>query len=96
MQLYQNDSDQREITINNFFESTKDVYEKISEFVKDIKKGIYKVDFDMEKKLQTLEKEQQKNDDSTYPIAWPIYPIEKIQTYFGDDTFQKQYGIPHI
>lgn len=38
MQLYQSDSSQRQLTIDNFFESTKDVYQKIAEFVKDIKR----------------------------------------------------------
>lgn len=38
MKLYQNDETQRQLTIENFFESTKDVYDKIMEFVKDIKR----------------------------------------------------------
>ena len=48
----------------------------------------------MEKKLSLLNKIE--NDNEAYPLAWPIYPIEEIQTYFGDPIFQKQYGIPHI
>ena len=36
------------------------------------------------------------NNDAMYPLAWPIYPIEKINVYFGDEAFQKQYGVPHI
>ena len=48
----------------------------------------------MEKKLATLNKYN--DDNNAYPLAWPIYPIETIQTYFGDEEFQKQYGIPHI
>lgn len=94
MKLYQNDKTQRQLSINNFFESTKGVYDKTIELVKDIKKWIYKVDFDMEKKLSLLNKIG--NDNEAYPLAWPIYPIEEIQTYFGDPIFQKQYGIPHI
>lgn len=31
-----------------------------------------------------------------YPLAWPIYPIYDIQTYFGDLEFQKQYGVPSL
>ena len=94
MKLYQNDESQRQLTIENFFQSTKDVYDKMMEYVKDIKRWVYKVDFDMEKKLAELEKLAKDND--VYPIAWPIYPIEEIQTYFGDEAFQKEYGIPHI
>jgi chromosome segregation ATPase len=38
MKLYQNDKTQKELTMNNFFESTKGVYDKTVELVKDIKK----------------------------------------------------------
>lgn len=38
MKLYQNDANQRQLTINNFFESTKGVYDKTIELVKGIKK----------------------------------------------------------
>ncbi len=94
MRLYQNDTTQRQIAIDNFFEGQRDVYEKIIEFVKDIKRWVYKVDFDMERKLVELQKLPVY--DNAYPLARPIYPIEEIQTYFGDETFKKQNGIPHI
>ncbi|MFA7298142.1 MAG: peptidoglycan DD-metalloendopeptidase family protein [Candidatus Absconditabacterales bacterium] len=94
MKLYQDDTTQRQLSINNFFESTKGVYEKTIELVKDIKKGVYKVDFDMEKKLPLLNEIE--DDNQAYPLAWPLYPIEQIQTYFGDVSFQKEYGVPHI
>ena len=94
MKLYQNDESQKQLTIDNFFQSTKDVYDTMTEYVKDIKRWVYKVNFDMEKKLIALDKLA--NDNDAYPVAWPLYPIEEIQTYFGDEAFQKQYGIPHI
>jgi len=48
----------------------------------------------MEKKVGELNNLE--DDNQAYPLAWPLYPIEKINTYFGDETFQKQYGVPHI
>lgn len=89
MKLYQNDATQRQLSINNFFESTKGVYDKTVELVKDIKKGVYKVDFDMDKKISLLNKIEE--DNQAYVLAWPLYPIEEIQTYFGDVNFQKEY-----
>ena len=89
MKLYQKDATQKQLTMNNFFESTKGVYDKTIEFVKDIKRSVYKVDFDMEKKLALLNKIE--NDNDAYAVAWPLYPIEQIQTYFGDIAFQKAY-----
>ncbi len=94
MKLYQNDNAQRQMSINNFFESTKGVYNKTQELVKDIKKWVYKADFDMEKKIILLD--EMENDNEAYPLARPLYPIEDIQTYFGDINFQKEYWIPHI
>ena len=94
MKLYQDDASQRQLSINNFFESTKGVYDKTVELVSNIKKGVYNVDFDMEKKLPLLNKLE--DDNQSYPLAWPLYPIEEIQTYFGDINFQKEYGVPHI
>lgn len=94
MKLYQKDKTQKQLTMSNFFESTKAVYEKIIELVKDVKKWVYKVDFDMEKKISLLNKVEE--DNQWYQLAWPLYPIEKIQTYFGDIDFQKEYGVPHL
>ena len=48
----------------------------------------------MDKKMKELQSIE--DGEETYPIARPIYPIEEIQTYFGDEEFQKQYGVPHI
>jgi murein DD-endopeptidase MepM/ murein hydrolase activator NlpD len=36
------------------------------------------------------------NSEQQHPLAWPLYPIYDIQTYFGDENYQKQYGVPHI
>lgn len=38
MKLYQNDESQKQLTIDNFFQSTKDVYDTMTEYVKDIKR----------------------------------------------------------
>lgn len=92
--LYSKDSTQRQLTINTLFDSTKSVYDKIVELAKGIKKWIYVDNFDMEKKMQDLAKIA--DDTQTYPIAWPLYPIENILTYFGDTEYQTQYGVPHI
>ena len=43
----------------------------------------------MEKKIILLD--EMENDNEEYPLARPLYPIEDIQTYFGDINFQKEY-----
>jgi len=43
----------------------------------------------MEKKIILLD--EMENDNEAYPLARPLYPIEDIQTYFGDINFQKEY-----
>ena len=92
--LYQQDKIQRQITINQLFDSNKSVYDKITELVKQIKRGVYKVDFDVDKALQKVA--DLENSSQEYPLAWPLYPIERVLTYFGDQDFQKRYGVPHI
>lgn len=92
--LYKDDKLQRQTTIKQLFESTKWVYDKMTELVKSAQKGVYKTDFDMEKKLKEISKSEK--EDQTYPVARPIYPIEEILTYFWDSNYQIQYGVPHI
>jgi len=48
----------------------------------------------MDKKIEDLNKIEK--DNETYPLARPVYPISEVQTYFGDELYQKQYGVPHI
>lgn len=90
--LYKSDKDQRKYTIAQLFESTKSVYDKIEESLNDIKKEIYKWDINIDKKLKQLE--EMDNNNSKYPVAWPLYPIYDIQSYFGDSNFQKEHGFP--
>jgi len=92
--LYKKDKIERQQTISQLFESTKGVNDKIQELLKETSKWVYKVDFDMTSKLKELQDIAQ--DDDMYPVAWPIYPIYEIQSYFGDLSFQKQYGIPQL
>jgi hypothetical protein len=35
------------------------------------------------------------SDDDAAPIAWPIYPIEKILRYFNDASFEKENKFKH-
>lgn len=92
--LYNKDTTQKQLSFATLFDSTKSVYDKIIELSKNIKKWVYTSDFDMEKKMKQLQALW--DDESFYPIAWPLYPIEHILTYFGDEKYQKQYWIPHI
>lgn len=94
LSLYKNDKSQRQVAIDQLFDSTKWVYDKISSLVNDIKKWVYKTDFNMDEKIKELQSIEK--NDTAYPLSWPIYPISEIETYFGDELFQKQYGVPHI
>ncbi len=92
--LYKSDEDQRKYTISQLFESWKSVYDKIEESLKDIKKEIYKWDFNIDKKLKQLE--EMDNNNSKYPIARPLYPIYDIKNYFWDLEFQKENWFPQL
>jgi len=89
LSLYRNDKVQRQMTIKTLFQSSKSVYEKTMDLVKEIKKGSYSVNFPMEDKMKELESIEK--DSELYPLARPLYPIENIQTYFGDSKFQREF-----
>jgi hypothetical protein len=35
------------------------------------------------------------NNKSEHPVAWPVYPIEKIEKFFGDSEFEDEYNVSH-
>ncbi|MBU0626899.1 hypothetical protein KKH82_05825 [Patescibacteria group bacterium] len=93
--LYRNDKVERQVAITQLFESTKGVYDKVMDLVRGLNKEVYKVtEFNMENKIKELNLIEK--DNETYPLAWPVYPIEEIQTYFADELYQKKYGVQHI
>ncbi len=99
MKLYQNDK-LAEQNFNMVFDSRKDVHNAILAIIRNITKKDYTVTFDMEDKLEELEtiyeeSLDENNINNIQPMAWPIYPIQDIEMYFGDESFEKEYGIPN-
>ncbi len=98
MKLYQNDK-LAEQNFNMVFDSRKDVHNAILAIIRNISKKDYNVTFDMDDKLEDLEKLydeslDENNTNNIQPMAWPIYPVQDIEMYFGDENFEKEYGIP--
>lgn len=98
MKLYQNDK-LAEQNFNMVFDSRKDVHNAILAIIRNISKKDYNVTFDMDDKLEELEELydeslDENNVNNIQPMAWPIYPIQDIEMYFGDENFEKEYGIP--
>ena len=99
MKLYQNDK-LAEQNFNMVFDSRKDVHNAILAIIRNITKWEFTVPFDMKEKLTELNKIyenslDQNNVNNVQPMAWPIYPIENIEMYFGDEQFEKEYNIPN-
>ncbi len=95
MALYKNDTFRKSNGIGNLFDSIKDVYHAINSMVDDIEGEHYTVNFDMKDKLEKLKSMEDDLKEDTHPVAWPVYPVSYIHTYFGDQNFEKQYGVPH-
>lgn len=92
--LYKN----KQLKNNNFekiLTTRKDVDDMMMLFVDDIERKDYKVSFNIDDKIKLLNKMQDASLKETSPLAWPIYPIYKIDSYFGDKEFEKQYGVPN-
>lgn len=99
MKLYQNDQ-LAEQNFNMIFDSRKDVHNAIQAIIRNITKKEYTVTFDMDKKMKELEviyedSLDKDNNKNMQPMAWPIYPINELELYFGDEQFEKEYGIPN-
>ncbi|HKL44374.1 MAG TPA: peptidoglycan DD-metalloendopeptidase family protein [Candidatus Absconditabacterales bacterium] len=97
MKLYRDDQ-LAEQNFNMIFDSRKDVHNAILSIVNSITQKDYNVTFDMEDKLTELDKiyeEKIENESDIQPMAWPMYPINDIEMYFGDENFEKEYGIPN-
>jgi len=73
----------------------KDVDDMLMLFVDDIVRKDYKVSFNIDDKIKLLNKLQDDSLKETSALAWPLYPIYKIDSYFGDKNFEKQYGVPN-
>ncbi|MEI8253872.1 MAG: hypothetical protein WCG25_09315 [bacterium] len=88
--LYKN----KELKNTNFekiLTTRKDVDDMTMLFVDDISRKDYKVSFNIDDKIKLLNKMEDDSLKETSPLAWPLYPIYKIDSYFGDKNFEKQY-----
>ena len=87
-----------EQTFSIIFNSRNDVYNAMISMVERIvKKNFDDVTFDMEEKQEELEEAYESTMAWSWnlqQLAWPVYPIKKIDTYFGDEDYEKEYGIP--
>jgi hypothetical protein len=98
MKLYQDDKLAQQ-NFNMVFNSRKDVHNAIMTMITNISQKQYNnLSFDMSEKLEELKKTHKNNLDENsniQPMAWPIYPIQEIEMYFGDKDFEKEFGIPN-
>lgn len=74
------------------FKDKEEVYKMVLTFVDDIVKKNYKDEDNIPAQIQDLNNSADSSDDDAAPIAWPIYPIEKIIRYFNDSDFEKENG----
>jgi len=93
IELYTNGSLQTN-TIGGIFQSPKSVHDTILSMVDSLYKKEYNVSFNIFDKINELDV---LNTNTSYPhdIAWPIYPIAEIETFFDDEVFRQENGFPH-
>ncbi|MBO7095167.1 hypothetical protein J6V86_03185 [bacterium] len=66
------------------FKSKADVNKMVLTFIDDIVKKNYRSTDNIPENIEKMIKTPDSSDDDAAPIAWPIYPIEKILRYFND------------
>ena len=71
------------------FKDKEDVNKMVLSFVDDIVQKNFRTDYNISENIQTMLDSPDTSDDDAAPIAWPIYPIEKIARYYNDSDFEK-------
>ena len=75
--------------------SKEDVNKMVLAFIDDIVKKNYRTTDNISENIKVMLKTPDSSDDDAAPIAWPIYPIEKITHYFNDANFEKSNWFKH-
>ena len=71
------------------FKDKSDVNKLVLSFVDDIVQKNFRTDHNIPESIEAMLQAPDSSDDDAAPIAWPIYPIEKIVRYFNDSDFEK-------
>lgn len=94
--LYKNEKVQNSHKFDKVFASKKEVYQAIHGFLDEVVKKDYKsVDGIAGKIAELAQLPDAKNEDTTSPIARPVYPIQTIVRYYNDPAFQQENGFKH-
>ncbi len=98
MEIYKEDK-LAEQSFSVIFNSRNDVYDAMVSMVERIiKKDFSDLTFNMKEKKKDLEAAYENTiagSGNLQPLARPVYPIQKIDMYYGDKDFEKEYGIPN-
>ncbi len=99
MKLYKNDQLAQQ-NFNMIFNNRKDIHDAMQTMISNIiQKKFHWLTFDMDEKMKELEKlyndTKEKEKENPQAMAWPIYPIQEVLTYFGDKDFEKEFGVPN-
>ena len=92
MHLYKQKTDDK---FESMLTSKEDVNKMVLTFIDDIVKKNYRTNDNIPENVKAMLAAPDSSDDDAAPIAWPIYPIEKITRYFNDSNFEKDNGFKH-
>jgi len=87
IQLYKNAENAK---FESVFKNKIDVNKMVLTFLDDIVKKNYRTNDNIPENIKIMLESPDSSDDDAAPIAWPIYPIEKILRYFNDSNFEKE------
>ena len=77
------------------FKNKEDVHKMVQTFIDDIVQKNYRNNDNIPENIQTMLSSSDSSDYNQSPVAWPIYPIEKISRYFNDSDFEKEFWFKH-
>jgi hypothetical protein len=73
--------------MESLFAGRKQIEESITDVHQLILEGKFNPTWDYESKKEQLYMLQERGNKTTYPLSWPILPIDEINIYFHDEVY---------
>lgn len=98
LRLYESSQQKIAKEFAGLFDTRADLHKNIDITLSNIEKNDHEnLSFDFDQKMKELQdtKAFALRDEKAAPLSWPLYPVEKIDRFFGDRDYEEKYGIPY-
>ncbi len=93
--LYEDNKIQFDREMQELFIGREEIEEEIGDIHQLIHQGDFYPEWDYESAKERLFMLIERGSDQSYPLSWPLLPIESIDMYFDDDRYYQQHNAIH-